>query len=144
MNPNQTHLRFIWIQVFSDQSLRHLFSLLTTYDNRSKRLFSCSIRSNRYHYTADYMLLLQDRRRGEQWIIEAVFAFHPCPIVRLIYVASICLFLLGLAWMSFRGWRCDEHPRHPSMQRCPAWYYACLRPISSEDGTYKEAICSSD
>ena len=103
MNPNQTHLRFIWIQVFSDQSLRHLFSLLTTYDNRSKRLFSCSIRSNRYHYTADYMSLLQDRRRGEQWIIEAVFAFRPCPIVRLVYVASICLFLLGLAWMSFRG-----------------------------------------
>ena len=94
---------FLLILLFSDQTLRHLFSLLTTYDNRSKRLFSCSIRSNRNHYTADYMSLLQDRRRGEQWTIEAVFTFRPYPIVRLVYVASICLFLLGLAWISFRG-----------------------------------------
>mgnify|MGYP001691485313 CR=1 FL=1 len=70
------------ILLFSDQTLGLFSPLLTTYDNRSKCLFSNSIQTDRSHYAADYMSLLQDRRRGIQWSIEAVFAFRLCLIVR--------------------------------------------------------------
>ena len=76
------------------------------------------------------MLLLQIWRRGVQWSTE------------VIYVASICLF--GWFGWVFGGWKCDEHPRHPSMQRIPAWCCVCLLPISSENRLYKEVIRPSD
>ena len=104
--------------------------LLTTNYNRHNRLFSNSIHTNRSHYAADYMLLLQIWRRGVQWSTE------------VIYVASICLF--GWFGWVFGGGKCDEHPRHPSMQRIPAWCCVCLLPISSENRLYKEVIRPSD
>ena len=56
-----------------------------------------------------------------------------------------CFYLpVWLVWMSFRGWKCDEHPRHPSMQRIPAWCCVCLLPISSENRLCKEVIRPSD
>lgn len=82
MKWDQTPQWFFLIPLFSDQTLGLFSSLLTTYDNRSKRLFSNGNWSNRCHYAADYMSLLQDRRRGIQWSIEAVFAFRLCLIVR--------------------------------------------------------------
>ena len=121
---------FYWNASDLRSNARTFWFLLTTNYNRYNRLFSNSIHASQSHYAADYMLLLQIWRRGVQWSTE------------VIYVASICLF--GWFGWVFGGWKCNEHPRHPSMQRIPAWCCVCLLPISSENRLYKEVIRPSD
>jgi len=90
------------ILLFSDQTLGLFIPLLTTYDNRSKCLFSNSIQTDRCHYAADYMLLLQDRRREGNGLLKP---FSPSVYVRLSdrFRLLLSAFFCMVGWDEFSG-----------------------------------------